>query len=210
MYTYYYNASDTLPFKSRHIDVSLNSSDTTITYHFYDANKNNLKDSSILSLLNTGPLGSYIFLTQVARYSYATGKKYSHTDITYILPSPGTDLREDTAILDSRNNILSCKANFSFTSLQNTSSLSYDNKISPFSLLSNFKAHQRFPSGETLFFEYFSYNNILSLSETNQGSPINTTHYAYTYKPDGLPKTVTMTYNNLPDTTRLLYSYKKL
>jgi hypothetical protein len=209
MYTYYYNGSDTLPFKSRYIQADLTSSDTTITYHTYDAGQRNLKDSAIVSRLSTGPFGSYTLLHEVVHYSYATGKKYAYTDITYFSPSTSSLVRNDTAIVDAQNNITSSKANFSTTALQNSSNLTYDNHVSPFSLLSSFKAHQRFPSGETLFLEYFPFNNILTLSEVNQGSSAITTSYTYTYKSNGLPATATIIYN-VTDVTRLLYTYKKL
>ncbi len=209
MYTYYYNGSDTLPFKSRYIRSDATSSDTTITYHTYNAGQRNLKDSAIVSRLSTGPFGSYTLLHEVVHYSYTTGKKYAYTDITYFFPPAGSLVREDTAVVDAGNNVVSSKANFSTTTLQNSSSLTYDTHVNPFSLLSNFKAHQRFPSGETLFFEYFPFNNILSLTEVNQGASPITTKYTYTYKTNGLPATAIIIFN-ITDITRLQYTYKKL
>lgn len=209
LYNYYYNGTDTLPFKSRHINLSSSSLDTTVTYHVYDMNNRNLEDSALVSRWNTGPFGMYTYLVEVAHYSYGTGKKYTYTDITVALPAPSSFVRTDTAVVDAQGNVSSSKANFSTTSLYNTSVLTYDSHVNPFSILSNFKAHQHFPSGETLFFEYFPFNNMLSLKETNQGSPVNTTNYTYTYRSNGLPGTATVVFNSI-DTTRLLYTYRKL
>lgn len=210
LYNYYYNGTDTLPFRSRHINLRSGSLDTTITYHVYDMNNRNLEDSALVSRRNTGPFGIFTYSVEVAHYSYGAGKKYTYSDITTSLPAPASFfIRTDTALVDANGNISSSKANFSTTSLYNTSSLTYDSHINPFSILSNFKAHQNFPSGETLFFEYFPFNNILTLNETNQGSPANTTNYTYTYRSNGLPGTATVVFNSI-DTTRLLYTYQKL
>ncbi|MEO7306160.1 MAG: hypothetical protein ABIR78_02905 [Ferruginibacter sp.] len=211
MYNYFYNGADTIPFKSRLIQVSSGSSDTTTTYHYYNSNQRNIKDSAITSRLDGGPFGSYWLYTEIVRYNYAVGKRYAYTDFIFMSPTPGSSVREDTAVVDNENNITSSKAYFSGSGLQNTSDLTFDTHINPFRLLSNFKAHQRFPSGETLFFEYFPYNNILSLREVNHGSPVNITKYTYTYKPNGLPETALITFNSTPpDTTRFLYRYRKL
>ncbi len=51
LYNYFYNGADTIPFRSRLIQGSSFSSDTTTTYHYYDANQRNIKDSAIFSSL---------------------------------------------------------------------------------------------------------------------------------------------------------------
>jgi len=132
----------------------------------------------------------------------------------YPLSPTNNTSRKDTATIDGINNITLNKGYFpAFPGpgyeQQTNAVLTYDSHINPFSLLSNFKAHQRFPSGETLYFEYFAYNNMLTQTETQWGSaPIIITN-TYNYKTNGLPSAAHNIFNgtNIID---LHFTYKKL
>lgn len=212
-YEYSYNGSDTLPFKTTYYLLDDSDKDTAITFHFYDANLRNLKDSSITSNFSLIS-GLYSKKNITTHYTYEAGKKYAYSINEYPL-SPSNDyIRKDTATVDANGNITLNKGYFpDFPGpgfVQQTNSVfAYDNKINPFSLLSNFKAHQQFPSGETLFFEYFSNNNITSQTETQWGSSPLTITNTYTYKTNGLPSVLDGIFDGT-DFYKIIYTYKKL
>ena len=198
--TYTYQGSDSLPNKSELLEKD--GDYLTITYHSYDASKRNIKDSAIQSILNIPGAD-----TVVSIYSYNTGKRYGIT-------TKGTDVSKDTADIDANDNLLFAKHYNQSTLgeyLFSTSQFSYDNKLNPLARQWIYKAHQKFPLGETLFYDYFSYNNKISQSEfvftvggtSNPSIQSNTT---YTYNANNLPITATEIFNS--DTVLVHYKYK--
>lgn len=94
--------------------------------------------------------------------------------------------------------------------LSSQANYTYDNKASPFSRQHIYKAHQFSPNGETLFYEYISYSNIVSHLENNiiLGSTPFDDDYSYSYNTNNLPVKATIV--DGADTTILLYTYKPL
>lgn len=212
-YRYFYNGIDTIPYKSNYLYADDDTRDTSVTYHYYDGSLKNLTDSVISSHYSV-PVGFFEQLNKVVHYSYDAGKKYAYTTLEYPLSPTNNSSRMDTAIIDGNNNITLNKGYFpSFPGpgyeQHTNSTLSYDNHVNPFSLLSNFKAHQLYPSGETLFYEYFSYNNILNQTETMTGYPLRTIANNYQYKTNGLPSSVHIVFNST-DSSDIYFTYKKL
>ncbi len=215
-YYYSYPGADTIPFKTMYIEASFASADTVITFHSFDNLKKNIKDSS-LHFQNS--LGSYYV---VRKYQYVNNKIYGLQYSNLI--APGTDYiqQKDTATIDNFENILLSKKYYFNTAtsnweLTNTTSFTYDNKLSPFKILSNFKTFRIFPTGETFYYELPSFSNKLSQSETNSietGNPnTNNFQHSNTYNNSGQLKTVKIngTYSSsTPDSMKLAYIYRKL
>ena len=212
-YAYSYNGSDTLPYKTTFYLVDDSGKDTAITFHYYDATSRNLKDSSLTSRFSLIS-GQYSIRNVTTDFTYDIGKKYAYSINEYPLSPTNNYIRKDTATVDANDNIILTNGYFpdfpgpGFVQ-QTNSVIAYDNKINPFSLLSNFKAHQQFPSGETLFFEYFSNNNITSQTETQWGSSPLTITNTYTYKTNGLPSVLDGIFDGT-DFYKIIYTYKKL
>lgn len=212
-YTYSYIGSDTLPFKTTFYLEENSGKDTAITFHFYDATSRNLKDSSLTSHFSLIS-GNYSIRNIITNYTYDVGKKYAYGINEFPLSPTNNYIRKDTATVDANDNITLTKGYFpDFPGpgfVQRTNSvIAYDNKINPFRLLSNFKAHQQLPSGETLFFDYLPNNNITSTTETQGGSSPLTTTYTYTYKTNGLPSVADVIFDGT-DFYKIYYTYKKL
>ena len=81
-YDYYYNGSDSVPFRSRRIYVSANDPaqtqfryDTTIAWHYYDNTGRNIKDSMINSVADASTPAPYYSVLELRTYSYGSGKK---------------------------------------------------------------------------------------------------------------------------------------
>lgn len=202
-YTYSYSGNDSLPYLSVEIDnVGLSTNDTSIDYHFYDAAGRNLEDSILVSVVpNSGK--------QIVKYSYNAGHVYGQNYKDF----SGTPfLQRDTAIIDSKGDIVSNNM-YDLTggvyTIQGTAAYSYDTHLSPFSRLSNFKAHQQFPNGETLLFEHMPFNNILSQQEFHlwNGSTFTETA-SYLYNTSGYPVRENSVIAGNPEV--LLYNYKSL
>lgn len=181
-YTYYYNNSDTVPFKSRAVSISANDPaqtmlrhDTTITWHFFDNTGRNTRDSMIHSVGNPSVPVPYYSTLEIRNYSYGSGKIYGYRSFTGIyVPNPSYVFpdQKDTANIDALGNVTSNKAyRFNTISsqfeLETTSAFTYDSKQSPFSRLSNFKTFGVFPSGETLFMELPQYSNHVTQNEVH-------------------------------------------
>jgi hypothetical protein len=193
-YSYSYQNNDTIPFKSvMYGQQTITASnpinyDTIITYHFYDNSGRKLKDSIISSGSNyTGYL--------IAQFSYGNSRLYGNT-LCYLMdgtPDLTTSLnRIDTAILDSYGNILSNRKHRLRSGqyqLSVISDLTFDNKVSVFSRLTNFKAGTIFPYGESIFTDLQHNTNRTSIHEQYVTNGTASTFYqvAYTnlYKSNG-------------------------
>jgi hypothetical protein len=104
----FYNLNDSLPFRAR-----TESNDTTDYYLFYSANGKLLKDSVISKYINgTTPTHKL----RVTRYSYSANAMYKDYISTNFI-SPFFSLSgKDSAILDSRGNIISITSYYKFNS----------------------------------------------------------------------------------------------
>ncbi|MEO7523453.1 MAG: hypothetical protein ABIT58_05125, partial [Ferruginibacter sp.] len=85
--------------------------------------------------------------------------------------------------------------------------LTYNSQRSPFSFISNFKAHQNFPNGETLFFEYLPFSNISTMEESYSGSNFT---YTYTSGLNGLPSTIIISDPATGESYKIIYTYRNL
>lgn len=193
---YYYNGTEERPFKTEMITYEMHPySDSNVVYHFYDGNDRKIKDSTIQYDLVGG------YETKVTTYSYAPGFMYGYTtgDIT------------DTAVLDARGNIISNKK-YGYHGIPGQlsfeSTYTYDNKPFPFARMSNYLAHLGFPVGETLYYEKFSPNNVLTQYETYESQPMTDYIYNYVYRSDGLPLVAEQDWEG--ELARIIYTYKNL
>ena len=211
-FTYYYNSTDTLPYKSMYTDEFTAGSDTEIVYHYYNTNQQKIKDSIIKSYYSNG-LGSQAVSVQVVNYSYAPGKMFGELVKTGINSASAPVYSRDTAILDANNNIIS-SVDYTLSGstyvLNRTSGFTYDNHPNPFSRLNIFKSYNRFPNGETLFWEIMCYNNILTqYEETLPPNPyIFDPVFTLTYKQNGFPASNSTGSGATLDTEA--YTYKSL
>ncbi len=209
-YNYYYNGSDSFPNKSLLIESDNSSLDSITKFYTYDTNGRILKDSSYLKF-TSGPIVTTRYLT--FDYTYGGDKRYGRGKNETILPTPDTVNILDTVMLDASGNFLSSvRYNDDIggtMQLISEASYTFDNKVSPFARQHIYKAHQSSPSGETLFYDYFSFNNILSHVENNIFSGVTfDDDYSYNYNSNNLPVKATIVYGT--DTTFMYYTYKPL
>jgi len=213
-YLYTYNSADTLPSKTVYIESAFIGADTTTRFHFYDNSGKNLKDSSIY----TGSGLNYYF---VREYSYAANKIFGSQYSS--LSGNSWFIQKDTATTDIDGNIIDSKKYYFNTSTSNweltsTTGYTYDNKRSPFALLSNIKTFRVFPSGETFYHELPTYNNKVSQTETNgieTGSPnTNTYNFTNSYSiANGKltqVKILDVSTPGITDSSKLMFTYRAL
>ncbi len=209
VYDYYYHGNDTVPYLKRVVERGLPSIDTLWTYLFYDAAGKITKDSSIRLILDPGSPGPDIS-TYVRKFSYAPSKIYSVTDVfPGSLSSPYQ--QTDTSMLDARGNILQTNSwtmRSGVPELHSTSIFTYDDKLHPFTFMSNYRAHRDIPFGETLFLEYLPVNNILTQNETLDGFPWMEIVNTYQYNANGLPSKMLVNDLAIGETWVLLFKYK--
>jgi hypothetical protein len=209
-YNYYYNGTDTIPFKTLFIDYDPGTPDTILSFHTYDASGKNLQDSSLISRPSSGSNAIEIF-----NYSYAPGKRFGDLRKENLQPTTSVYFYRDTASIDASGNIVSIvRYTDEITGnmeLYSNANYTYDNKINPFSRQNIFKAHQQaYSNEESLFYEYMPFNNMMSHIETITpvgSSPLNE-NFTWTYNSNNLPvKSVLV---NGTDTSVLLYTYRQL
>ncbi len=210
-FQYYYSGNDTIPYLMRTITDYPGATDTLWTYRYYDAAGRTITDSSIRSTLLQGTSTPDVN-TYVTQFSYAPSRIFS---ITTLIPTPFNAPFQDvdTSVLDARGNIVQTKTWRTIngtTALQATSNFTYDDKPHPFTFMTNYKMHQDIPSGETIFFEYFPVNNILTQVETMDGFPSMDINQSFQYTSNGLPSRVTVNDLGLGETWTLLFKYKAL
>jgi hypothetical protein len=208
-YNYYYNGSDSIPNKSLFIEFNNSVQDSTTTFHTYDASGRNLRDSSFYNFISYGNTGYSTF-----DYTYNADKRFGTGKRVYLQPTPTSVNYLDTITIDGNGNFLSSMRYSDYNNgtmqLSSQANYTYDNKASPFSRQHIYKAHQFSPNGETLFYEYISYSNIVSHLENNiiLGSTPFDDDYSYTYNSNNLPVKATIVYGT--DTTFMYYTYKPL
>lgn len=213
-FVYYYNGNDTLAYKTRLYTNDFSYTDTTITFHFYDNLGRKIKDSTLKSY-STFPIINYYKDTIVSTYSYAPGKIYGITN--WSAGSSASASYKDTATLDARGNLVNNRryrlvsgppANYE---LYVTSNITYNNGVSPFAKLSNFKTYIVFPFGETFYSEFAQHNNITQIDENTIFGPGSVYHYMenfnnYKYNANGYPREI---FTQTPaDSTRLIFKYR--
>lgn len=211
LFTYDYSGNDSIPYKSGLLECGSPGSvpDTTITFHTFDVNQRNLRDSSIIKRQN----GTYIYY-YVTDFTYDTDKKYGFARNISIAPSPGITYTKDTATIDPSGNILSSKRYKDYGTgfeLISTSAYTYDTHINPFAKQWINKAHQIFPFGETFYWEYMPYNNVSTQIEyiiSSGPAPWMNLTNTYTYTSNGL--TATAVTVDGTDTETIIYTYKSL
>ncbi len=192
---FYYNGSDTLPFKSifYNFEEAISSGDPTqidtfTRYFLYNAQAQLILDSGISRRAHgLGiPLDKEIY-----RHKYNADKIY--TQFFYRDENDAVlNYKEDTSVVNSSGNLVSTKG-YEFStgvSVQYlTGTYSYDDKINPFSKLSIFKTFQVAPYGETYSGDIQSKNNLLISNEvsTNLGTQVTDYTGKYRYNVKGYP-----------------------
>jgi hypothetical protein len=177
--TYHYKGADTLPYKSVYYEfeaknalANLQAIDTHTVFHIYDATGRNVYDSAILvDVVNDLTVFEFEKTIRIRKYQYAANNIYAET----LLWDSNRDLisrQRDTAQKDINGNVVSSKR-FSISAgvsaLTGTSTMTYDNKPSPFARLSNFRTLSVLPFGETFLYELQSNNNRLAATEDHSG-----------------------------------------
>ncbi len=205
-FTFAYPANDSLPFKSQETITAL---DTYTTYHFYDAQGQKTKDSTLIA-----HVGSSTVDTIVKYFTYSPGQIISKS-LQYI--ANATDISSiDTASLDIKGNVVHIKVYIHDPSNPNNPSLvlykeennTYDNNINPFYLISGFKRWKPIPNYEIGdIIERTCPNNIMDINDKyyygNHPPSIYNYHFLYTYKLNGLIQQII-----IPGSTyRVLFSY---
>lgn len=205
-FLYYYNGSDTLPYKSVYTVIEDSENSTTETsFHFYDASGRKLKDS--LLILNR---------SEVTEYSYngniITGFTNNYFD-------PAYSYVIDTAITDVRGNIVSHKSyRYRISTMEwepfKIVSSTYDDNENPFSKLSNFKTFNPFLDDVYYYstFTLYKFTNILKQDGWDATILGNEWHSTYTnsFYANGKLKQVICQIEpgNLQD--KWLFTYKSL
>jgi hypothetical protein len=121
---FYYNGTDTLPFKKTAVFKILSSGrkDSSTNFFFYSGNRL-LKDSAIDIYTNNPPIPDFTN-TELSRFSYAPGKIFIERTGLF------TDTY-DTLLLDANENIINSKSYDSFSGLEFETVVTYDNKPNP-------------------------------------------------------------------------------
>ncbi|RYZ99553.1 MAG: hypothetical protein EOP47_16490 [Sphingobacteriaceae bacterium] len=190
----YYNGSDTLPSRSVYYDfeeVLAGSGptqiDTFTRFFTYNAQGKLVSDSGIS---NRAPISGAPVQTEVYKYQYPTNKIYAQF---WNRNHAGTliEYKEDTALLNASGQVVSSKG-YKFSSGSPvqyiTVTISYDDKINPFSKLSSFQTLEVVPNGSTYSGEIQSANNILKSEQTGDyGNFVNDYTGKYRYNAKNYP-----------------------
>lgn len=201
---FFYNANDTLPFKSKTFTDSAD-------YYFYYDNVGRLKKDSIINFGSQGSNNPSPTLS-VNNYSYGTNKIFKNG--YFIDPnssSPNPFFKLDTLFQDVRGNIINAKIYSSNTTsnytLEKTIVSTFDNNINPYAKVPGFKV---FLLSFGDFTGFITTNNLLSaiIYYNSQPSFVYTENYSNSYYPNGfLKKGIILTGNTLSNWT---YFYKSL
>lgn len=209
-FEYSYHGNDTVPFFMQMLTNDATAVDTLRSYRFYNAEGKTTTDSSIMTFIDRGT-GIPDVTTYLTRFFYAPSRIFSITDVTPSFIPPYQE--KDTSVLDAQGNILQTNnwhTDNGTTILATTSSFTYDTNPHPFTYMSNYQMHQNIPHGETLYYDYFSVNNILRQEETVNGSPWMDQIKSYQYTTNGLPAKATINDIINGETIVFLYKYKAL
>jgi hypothetical protein len=132
---FYYNGSDTLPYKEVHTYddpqyTLAGGRGTTTSWLFYTGNK--LLKDSILEMYNSAnPSNPYFYDTFLVHYRYAPGKIFAETVNTISTSPLFIKYTYDTLQLDANENIISRKY-YDDTYFLEETVVTYDNKPNPF------------------------------------------------------------------------------
>jgi len=184
---YFYNGSDTLPYRS-YMTATYDGMlvfDTISTFYTYDNTARLIKDSSVAS--DRGTATPYFRMRQYLNlYNYVAGKiTRQSSDLPIIEPTPSAyppTYRLDTAIIDVNQNPVNT---VNYVSYNNTISfskdydiiISYDNKPSPFYKLNVFKSSSPIPALDQTFFLNFTGRNNYTTYTTGGSTVIYTNVY---------------------------------
>jgi hypothetical protein len=202
---YFYNGTDTLPYKSvniEYLNFGAPTTYTTTSFFYYNAAGQKIADSIIQTAPNSAPLAR---IETVNHYQYAAGKIYGTGQERSFFTNNTSSIGHnsmDTATLDGAGNLISNRKHkqynppSAFANDTIISVITYDAKPSPFARLSNYKAYTVFPSGETVYDESAQKNNRLHITETTTGNITGYNLYdedftgLYTYHANGYPKEI--------------------
>ncbi len=219
--TFHYNADDTLPYKDVYYDfesaIAFNNPllvDTITTFHTYNSSGKNIVDSTISKFTNDTYSSK-----EIKTYQYNAAKIYGQISTTiltgnYPFQTLPPTLR-DSAITDGFGNILNCKTyivNNNSTTLNLSSTFTYDSNPNPIARLTNFRTLGVLPFGETFEDIRQSKNNRLIAIETDSNNQITTEDLTgkYVYRADGYPLKLTQDYLPTGDLLITIFTYKKL
>ena len=210
--TYYYHGNDTIPFKSYTEEIeNLNDTSSTTSFFYYNTLGQREADSVIQVAYNVWAR------TTMSYYSYLANNIHSlRFDSIAIGNSYYLETHKDTAVVDNRGNVISNRqAVFSDMGVNYynvSSTVTYDDKPSPFARLSNFRTLYLLPTSETFFHEMANKNNRLKISELGtdyNGQPQHAYNEdltgKYVYRADGYPIEI----NNPETVNGVTVIYKK-
>ncbi len=195
--TYYYNGSDTLPFKKTRRDITITNPFLESYFYYYDSQQRLIKDSA-----------NYDFEIDVNNYTYSNGKVISEgyavspdfpTDFYYI---------NDTAFLNSAGEVSVVNT---FRDPDHYSwKYTYDTHPNPLNLLNIRFAYPPFPVHDFLLEDFTaSKNNVISVDDNNPPG-YNQLVQTWTYDTSGYPTSADIVHDGgSVDDTRVLFHYKK-
>ncbi len=210
---YYYSGTDTLPYKYISVDTR-EGFDSSIAYFFYNSQGQKITDS-VREFFSSFGVSGYTGSEEVSHYKYAPGKIFGNSKNIYLLSDPqnNTEYRSDTAILDTRGNIILSIKNGSTQGLDGISTFTYDNSINIFTKLGITKTFPIFTTGYGIG---IGNNNLLTSDEPYNGSanPFERLkgNFIYSYNSAGYPVILNFTYINDAgvSTQKLIFKYKTL
>lgn len=177
---YFYNGNDSIPYKTISVyNIPNLLYDSTTTYHVYDNNKRRISDSLLT-------YSSNIFFENMYKYSYGANN-------IFIQRTSGrfqTDIKFDTVQIDNRGNAVYRRDIGPFVVPYQVQQ-SFDNNISPFAGLSNFRALKLYLDKDDFYYFFLSRNtnNIRNISTTPlQGTGTQQVTFVYEYLPNGYPE----------------------
>lgn len=210
---YYYNGTDTLPYKSLiiYFQNGVLLTDTVASFFSYDNQGRKIKDSVLRISYSATGTDRFVDM-RVTKTTYSGNRLFGET--VWTDAAAATTIFRDTATVNAAGDIVTNKKyqkdGASFV-LATTSDFTYDNHPSPFARMSNIQAHRMFPNGETIEFEYLSYQNVINQNEeTVFPAPYDFSQsFTHEYNAGGRVKK-TLFAAGTPDEERILYTYKNL
>lgn len=205
---YQYTGTDTMPGKRTWIyNQEGLTTDSLVSFFSYDSQKRKVRDSTLRyfydHINNTIDTSIEIhILSYAAGYIYGQSITYfdNHTQIA--------EMSRDTVVLNSVGDVSSGKhyvSNSGTYVLSSSSTLTYDNKLNPFSILNVFNTQQTFPDGATFPRLFLSKRNILSEQGEFNGTSSHTYSYSYEYNLLGLVKKILEDYGAGEQATYFYY-----
>ena len=208
--TYYYQGSDTLPYKEISIKYpnAYNEYDSTTDFYTYNSTGLLVRDSGYYVDHSSGLFA--VNANQTYQYSGTTVTGMSNDQITD-MSGTYTEIDVDTAQTDQNGNVIHNIKRTQSGMIEST--ITWDNKPPPFARLNIFHASFIFPFGETYFYELPGKNNRLHVTETYDGSPGFDEDFTgkYTYNTAGYPIQILQTALTYPGPhTKVVFVYQAL